>query len=84
MNSGSSSRDESSGDGEDSIDNTTSNVNLQAVGFVLYATGIATVVMGSLLRPGSSRTAEYAADAFVKSIGIGDDLASKCTRADCL
>ena len=48
----------------------------KGVGWILYGTGMVTAFLGSLLRFGSSRTAEYAADAFAKNIGIGEDLAS--------
>lgn len=48
----------------------------RGIGYILFGTGLVTVMLGSLLRLGSSRTAEFAADAFAKDIGIGEDLAS--------
>merc|ERR1712072_433584 len=50
--------------------------SLGALGLILYASGAITQAMGTILRMMHSRSAEYAADAFVKSIGAGADLAS--------
>merc|ERR1712167_250727 len=50
--------------------------SLGALGLILYASGTITQAMGTILRMMHSRTAEYAADAFAKSIGAGADLVS--------
>ena len=56
--------------------------SLRGLGFILWASGTVTYAFGSLLRLGSSRTAEFAADAFAKSIGAGADLASALRKLD--
>merc|ERR1719160_1894025 len=50
--------------------------SLGSLGLILYASGAITQAMGTLLRMMHSRSAEYAAEAFAKSIGAGADLAS--------
>merc|ERR1712159_406887 len=55
---------------------------LGALGLILYASGAITQAMGTLLRMMHSRTAEYAADAFAKSIGAGADLASALEKLE--
>ena len=56
--------------------------SLGALGLILYASGAITQAMGTLLRMMHSRTAEYAADAFAKSIGAGADLASALEKLE--
>merc|ERR1712159_276080 len=46
--------------------------SLGALGLILYASGAITQAMGTILRMMHSRSAEYAADAFAKSIGAGE------------
>merc|ERR1711968_308129 len=53
-----------------------------SLGLILYASGAITQAMGTLLRMMHSRTAEYAADAFAKSIGAGADLASALEKLE--
>jgi heat shock protein HtpX len=55
---------------------------LGSLGLILYASGAITQAMGTLLRMMHSRTAEYAADAFAKSIGAGADLASALEKLE--
>merc|ERR1719160_2423470 len=55
---------------------------LGSLGLILYASGAITQAMGTLLRMIHSRTAEYAADAFAKSIGAGADLASALEKLE--
>merc|ERR1711861_98828 len=56
--------------------------SLGALGLILYASGAITQAMGTLLRMMHSRSAEYAADAFAKSIGAGADLASALEKLE--
>ena len=56
--------------------------SLGALGLILYASGAITQAMGTILRMMHSRTAEYAADAFAKSIGAGADLASALEKLE--
>merc|ERR1712230_351412 len=56
--------------------------SLGALGLILYVSGAITQAMGTLLRMMHSRTAEYAADAFAKSIGAGADLASALEKLE--
>ena len=53
-----------------------------ALGLILYAAGAISYALGSLLRFGNSRTAEFAADAFAKSVGAGPDLASALRKLE--
>jgi len=53
-----------------------------ALGMILYVSGATTYAMGTVLRLMHSRTAEYAADAFAKSIGAGPDLASALNKLE--
>ena len=53
-----------------------------SLGLILYASGAITQAMGTLLRMMHSRSAEYAADAFAKSIGAGADLASALEKLE--
>merc|ERR1712094_75196 len=55
--------------------------SMGSLGLILYASGAITQAMGTLLRMMHSRSAEYAADAFAKSIGAGADLASAAFAA---
>merc|ERR1712224_972566 len=55
---------------------------LGSLGLILYASGAITQAMGTLLRMMHSRSAEYAADAFAKSIGAGADLASALEKLE--
>merc|ERR1719331_3163747 len=55
---------------------------LGSLGLILYVSGAITQAMGTLLRMMHSRTAEYAADAFAKSIGAGADLASALEKLE--
>ena len=55
---------------------------LGSLGLILYASGAITQAMGTILRMMHSRTAEYAADAFAKSIGAGADLASALEKME--
>merc|ERR1711977_112039 len=55
---------------------------LGSLGLILYVSGAITQAMGTLLRMMHSRTAEYAADAFAKSIGAGPDLASALEKLE--
>merc|ERR1712167_354167 len=55
---------------------------LGSLGLILYASGAITQAMGTILRMMHSRTAEYAADAFAKSIGAGADLASALEKLE--
>merc|ERR1719152_30690 len=54
---------------------------LGSLGLILYASGAITQAMGTILRMMHSRSAEYAADAFAKSIGAGAGLASDAFAA---
>merc|ERR1719321_296294 len=56
--------------------------SLGSLGLILYASGAITQAMGTLLRMMHSRSAEYAADAFAKSIGAGADLASALEKLE--
>jgi len=56
--------------------------SLGALGLILYASGAITQAMGTILRMMHSRSAEYAADAFAKSIGAGADLASALEKLE--
>merc|ERR1719235_1347638 len=56
--------------------------SLGSLGLILYASGAITQAMGTLLRMMHSRTAEYAADAFAKSIGAGAELASALEKLE--
>merc|ERR1711924_58019 len=56
--------------------------SLGALGLILYAAGAITQAMGTILRMMHSRSAEYAADAFAKSIGAGADLASALEKLE--
>merc|ERR1719160_1511904 len=56
--------------------------SLGALGLILYASGAITQAMGTILRMMHSRSAEYAADAFAKSIGTGPDLASALEKLE--
>jgi Zn-dependent protease with chaperone function len=49
---------------------------------MIYTFGATTYAMGTVLRLMHSRTAEYAADAFAKSIGAGPDLASALEKLE--
>merc|ERR1711977_745090 len=53
-----------------------------ALGMILYGSGATTYAMGTVLRLMHSRSAEYAADAFAKSIGAGADLASALEKLE--
>merc|ERR1719313_3055646 len=55
---------------------------LGSLGLILYVSGAITQAMGTLLRMMHSRSAEYAADAFAKSIGAGADLASALEKLE--
>merc|ERR1712144_162048 len=55
---------------------------LGSLGLILYASGAITQAMGTILRMMHSRSAEYAADAFAKSIGAGADLASALEKLE--
>merc|ERR1712188_261387 len=55
---------------------------LGSLGLILYASGAITQAMGTILRMMHSRSAEYAADAFAKSIGAGPDLASALEKLE--
>merc|ERR1719331_2552499 len=55
---------------------------LGSLGLILYVFGAITQAMGTILRMMHSRTAEYAADAFAKSIGAGADLASALEKLE--
>lgn len=56
--------------------------SLYAVGWMLYVTGALSYAFGFLVRAGNSRTREFEADAFAKSIGAGSDLASALRKLD--
>merc|ERR1719235_3053509 len=56
--------------------------SLGSLGLILYASGAITQAMGTILRMMHSRSAEYAADAFAKSIGAGADLASALEKLE--
>merc|ERR1712167_473337 len=56
--------------------------SLGSLGLILYASGAITQAMGPLLRMMHSRSPEYAADAFAKSIGAGADLASALEKLE--
>merc|ERR1711970_1595161 len=56
--------------------------SLGALGLILYASGAITQAMGTILRMMHSRSAEYAADAFAKSIGAEADLASALEKLE--
>merc|ERR1712025_439181 len=56
--------------------------SLGALGLILYASGAITQAMGTILRMMHSRSAEYAADAFAKSIGAGAGLASALEKLE--
>merc|ERR1719313_3027074 len=56
--------------------------SLGSLGLILYASGAITQAMGTILRMMHSRSAEYAADAFAKSIGAGSDLASALEKLE--
>merc|ERR1719359_946281 len=56
--------------------------SLGSLGLILYASGAITQAMGTILRIMHSRSAEYAADAFAKSIGAGADLASALEKPE--
>ena len=55
---------------------------LPAVGIILYAAGAVSYLMGTLLRLGGSRTAEFAADDFAKSVGAARPLAAALRKLE--
>ena len=55
---------------------------IAAASLILYATGAASYALAALVRLSSSRTAEFAADDFAKSIGAGPDLATALQKLD--
>jgi heat shock protein HtpX len=70
------------GSERDDDDDDDGGVSPATLGLILYAAGALSYRCGSLLRLGSSRTVEFAADAFAKSIGAGADLASALRKLD--
>lgn len=55
---------------------------IAAASLILYVTGAASYALATLVRLSSSRTAEFAADDFAKSIGAGPDLAAALQKLD--
>merc|ERR1719231_926449 len=67
---------------DDADEDDSDGASFATLGLILYGTGALSYALGSLLRLGNSRTAEFAADAFAKSIGAGKDLASALRKLD--
>jgi len=63
-------------------DDSDSGASLFAIGTALYLTGLLSYAFGFLVRAGNSRAREFEADAFAKSIGAGDALASALRKLE--